>query len=118
MSPTGDTVEEMARFPRTGLFDNHWLVSDHDGRMIITASSSTARRHLLVGVRLRQGANGSKLDVDGVLSGKGDLVAPPRVSNAELSLIVQRSSKERPEWQSYPELPGEKGHWGHLGGCF
>jgi hypothetical protein len=118
VSPFDGTVEEVARFPRSGLFDNHWLVSDHDGRLLVASSSSVFRRHLLVKIRLRQTDQGSKLDVERTFFGKGELLAPPRVSNAELGLVVQRSPKERPERESYPSFPGEKGQSGHLGDCF
>ena len=118
VSPFGGSVEEIARFPRTGVFDSHWLVSDHDGRILVAASSSLLRRHALVKVRLDDAENGHRLQVEDAYAAPGELLAPPRVSAIDLSLVVQRTPQSVPTRTSHFRFPGEHGNWAHLGGCF
>ena len=117
-SPFDGTTEEVARFGHTGLFESHWLVSDHDGRVIVAASSSQLRRHVLVRVRLRDEVDEQLLHVEDAYAAKGELLAAPRVSAVDLALMVRASPDAAPTRPSFTRFPGEKGSPEHLGGCF
>ena len=118
VSAFGSTVQEVARFPRTGLFDTHWLVSDHDGRILVAASSALLRRHVLVKVRYDETETKRRLLVEHAYGAPGELLAAPRVNAVDLELIVQRRPSEVPTLSSHLEFPGAAGTYAHLGGCF
>jgi hypothetical protein len=121
VSPFDGSVDEVARFPRLGLFDTHWLVSDHDGRILLAASSSLLRRHVLVKLRIagveEEGGSG-ELRVEGVYGERGELLAPPRVSEQDLALIVQRTRQDLPTVTRFLRFPGKKGSQHDLNDCF
>jgi hypothetical protein len=97
--------------PRRGLFDSHWLVADQDGRLLLVASSRLAKRHVVL-----QLDAGEKLNLRGILRGKGALAFAPAVDPNGYSFPL-RSGNHLSGITRTPTLSTQPGKWFDLLEC-
>jgi hypothetical protein len=117
LDPATGEFEQIGSWLKLGLFNQHWLVLDKDGEVLLAASSDALKQHTLV--RFDNHGGGWKLDR--VVLGQGALAFKPMVDEAGYSLVINKkpqSAFHDTETKRMADLGGIKAQWGHLGACW
>ena len=112
LNPGTGEAEVLGKWPRIGLFDQHWLILDLEGNVVVAASSSRTKRHALIRIRL----DGPKPHVDRVHVAQGELAMAPWVDAGGYALPIARKGK-LPKILRQESLAGRKGAWSDMQGC-
>ncbi len=116
VDPNSGASSALMSWPKLGLFDKQYLVTDRDGKLLIAASSDERRKHLIV--RL----DAASLQVDAVMPRKGPLAMRPVVTNDGYQTIIARKNgllKVRATAQLETNKERELGDFfADVGGCF
>jgi hypothetical protein len=96
------------------LFENHWLVVDQDGGVLVVASSMPFRMHAVIRVAL----DGPAPRVEGIRFAEGHLSSIPVVDVTGYSFVVESKKKNEPPTISrLSDLQLWPGAWSDMGGC-
>lgn len=110
---TGD-VDVLGTWARHKKFDRHWLVMDKDWSVLVVASSTQLRRHVVV--RIDQA--GPPPRANEVRFGRGALAFAPSVDTEGYSFPIQEQPNRLPITMRLQHLGGTPGHWQDLHQCF
>jgi hypothetical protein len=84
-------VKLVGKWPRLGLFDELWLGLDHDGQVLLAASSTKLDKHAIVRLEAKPYDTSAPLRLSMHLGNKA-LAAPPLVHAAGYSLALRSKS--------------------------
>ncbi len=88
------TATVIGQWPRTGLFQSHFLTVSEDGSLLLGASSTAGPGYHLV-ARITLGGDGASPDLDWAVFGGGALVQPPLMSRDTLARTVSKHGGDR-----------------------
>lgn len=109
------TATVLGQWPRTGLFQSHFLTLAEDGSLLLGASSTTGPGYHVV-ARVTLGGDGGSPDLDWAVFGAGALVQPPLMSRTTLSRTVSKHGGT-PKLSWTPTSQIDRQHVG-FGACF
>ncbi len=87
IDPTALTVEPMGSWPRHASWDQHDLVVDADGAVLVASSSSKTKKHAIA--RFAVAATPPKLD--GIAKGNRQLLIEPVVDGSGYTLVLRKT---------------------------
>ncbi len=111
---TGE-ADVFGTWPRGGLFDQHWLVVDRDGSMLVVASSQQPNKHVVARIAI---GDRDDLDVEGVWVAKGTLATAPSVDPDGYSFPISTGPTTLPRVVRLSTLERKHGPWSDVGQCF
>jgi hypothetical protein len=114
--PQSGEFEQLGQWPRVGLFNRHWLGVDKDGQVLLTASSDTAKKYLVI----RLDNRAPQVKPSSVRFGQGALALRPLVDQDGYSFVLRETKKNRPptKTERSKTLGGIPAGWSHLNGCW
>ncbi|MCS6898592.1 MAG: hypothetical protein RMJ98_18215, partial [Myxococcales bacterium] len=114
--PQSGEFEQLGQWPRIGLFNRHWLGVDRDGQVLLTASSDTAKKYLVI----RLDNRAPQVKPSSVRFGQGVLALRPLVDQDGYSFVLRETKKNRPptKTERSKTLGGIPAAWSHLNGCW
>ncbi len=86
INPNTGASSALMGWPKLGLFDKQYLVTDRDGKLLIAASSDERREHLIV--RL----DAASVQVEAIMPRRGPLAMRPVVTNDGYQTIIARKN--------------------------
>jgi hypothetical protein len=112
---TGE-FEQIGQWLRLGLFNQHWLVVDKDGQVLLAASSDVAKKHLVIRLDNRT----SQVKPATIRLGQGALAYRPMVDQEGYSFVKRQMKKNKPPTMTERSktLGGIPAAWSHLNGCW
>lgn len=113
LQPGTGVVEVLGEWSRTGKFDQHWLILDRDGRVLLAASSEKVNKHVV----LRLDAVGGALQVVNSFAGQHALALRPLVDAEGYGFATRIAAHKMPVVVRLKALTGGIGHWGGIGAC-
>jgi hypothetical protein len=113
IDPDSGVTQVVGFWPRLSNYDQYWLVNDLEGNLLLVASSSKQKKHILV----RLSATPT-VAVTGSYTGKHSLAFAPVVDASGYLLTLQNQAKGKIEVQRIQPIGKKPGLWSLLGGCF
>ena len=99
----------LGEWPLLGLFDTHYLTADRDGSVILSASSSERKTHILVRLDSENG------NVMALARRKGSLAMPPIVRADGYERVIRKGKKDRLKMKAnrrlFKKRERELGQW-------
>jgi hypothetical protein len=117
LDPATGEFEQIGLWPRLGLYNQHWLVLDKGGEVLLVASTDVLRNHVVV----RFDNHGANFSLDRVVFGQGALAFKPMVDEGGYSFIINKKpdgSYHNTETLRRASLGGVPAKWAHLGSCW
>jgi hypothetical protein len=94
IDPVTGNVEVVATWPRLGVFQQRWLLTDRDGHLLVASSSAALRRHMLARIEVTP-----TVKVTTLLLREGSLGTPPIVEPSGYRFLVDGKNKKDPLFQ-------------------
>jgi hypothetical protein len=116
LDPRTGEFEQIGQWLRLGLFNQHWLVVDKDGQVLLAASSDVAKKHLVI----RLDNRAPQVKPTAIRLGQGALAYRPMVDQEGYSFIKRQTKKKKPPTvtERSKTLGGIPAGWSHLNGCW
>jgi hypothetical protein len=116
LDPRTGEFEQIGQWLRLGLFNQHWLVVDKDGQVLLAASSDVARKHLVI----RLDNRAPQVKPTAIRLGQGALAYRPMVDQEGYSFVKRQTKKNKPPTvtERSKTLGGIPAAWSHLNGCW
>ncbi len=114
VDPASGQAQQLGTWPRLGVFDQHWLVVDRDGGVLLVASSSLLRKHTVVRFWVQPE---TQPQVTLVRFGKRAVAMMPWVDALGYSFPVTIKQDALPQVVRLDKLDARPGRWNDVSRC-